>query len=173
MEGSSKTIRPWQWAGVVLVGLAVLQMSCGTIIYPERRGQKAGDLDVGVVLLDGACLLVFVIPGIVAYAVDFSTGAIYLPPNRSRERSSDKKYDEVRIPPSELTPQRIEQVVYEHTGKSVDLHGRDFRTVRIENLDRFTPQDAAKLEASATASPGFDELMSYHHGDTESTENRK
>ena len=54
-------------------------VSCGTILYPERRGQKAGRLDVGVVLLDGLGLLFFLIPGVIAFAVDFATGTIYLP----------------------------------------------------------------------------------------------
>ncbi|MFK8048460.1 MAG: hypothetical protein AB8B81_08505 [Halioglobus sp.] len=35
-----------------LVGGVVLQLAaCGTIIYPERKGQIKGQLDVGVVAL--------------------------------------------------------------------------------------------------------------------------
>ena len=32
-------------------------MGCGTLLYPERRGQRAGHLDVGVTILDGIGLL--------------------------------------------------------------------------------------------------------------------
>lgn len=53
---------------------------CGTLLHGERRGQPHSDqLDWGVVVLDSLGLLLFVIPGIAAFAVDFSTGAIYLP----------------------------------------------------------------------------------------------
>lgn len=52
---------------------------CGTLLYPERRGQTGGRLDTGVVVLNGLGLLLFLVPGLIAFAVDFSTGAIYLP----------------------------------------------------------------------------------------------
>jgi len=41
--------------------------------------QDADHIDPAVVLLDGALLLVFVVPGVVAFAVDIATGAIYQP----------------------------------------------------------------------------------------------
>src|SRR5580700_12189684 len=66
---------------LVLVAAFSLQAaSCGTIIHPERWGQpRTGPLDPSIVVLDGLGVLLFVIPGIVAFVVDFSTGAIYLP----------------------------------------------------------------------------------------------
>src|SRR4029077_13755883 len=60
--------------------LALQVVSCGTLLYPERRGQPVGPLDAGVVALDAVGLLLFFVPGIVAFAVDFATGTIYLPP---------------------------------------------------------------------------------------------
>ena len=53
--------------------------SCGTLLYPERRGQTSGRIDPGVAVMDGVLLVFFIVPGVLAYAVDFSTGAIYLP----------------------------------------------------------------------------------------------
>ena len=50
---------------------------CGTIFYPENRG-KTSNINVTVAVLDGIGLIFFVIPGVIAYAVDFTTGAIYL-----------------------------------------------------------------------------------------------
>jgi len=50
---------------------------CGTILYPERRGQTGGHVDVGVAVMDGVWCLVFLIPGVVAFIVDFGNGAIY------------------------------------------------------------------------------------------------
>jgi hypothetical protein len=57
-------------------------VGCGTILHPERRHQPpGGGLDWGIVALDTLGLLLFFIPGVIAFAVDFTTGAIYLPPN--------------------------------------------------------------------------------------------
>jgi hypothetical protein len=50
---------------------------CGTILYPERRGRTGGHVDVGVAVMDGLWCLVFIIPGVVAYIVDFGNGTIY------------------------------------------------------------------------------------------------
>lgn len=54
-------------------------VACGYFLYPERVGQKAGKIDPTVVILDAAGLLFGILPGVVAFAVDLSTGAIYLP----------------------------------------------------------------------------------------------
>ncbi|HEU4430607.1 MAG TPA: hypothetical protein VFT98_17740 [Myxococcota bacterium] len=61
------------------------QLACGTILYPERRGQKSGRIDPAVAIMDGIGLLLFLIPGLAAFAVDFATGAIYLPGGRRGE----------------------------------------------------------------------------------------
>lgn len=57
-------------------GLIALN-SCGTLIYPERRGRGGSHLDPQVVIMDGLLCLLFILPGVIAFAVDFSTGAIY------------------------------------------------------------------------------------------------
>jgi hypothetical protein len=50
---------------------------CGAIFYPERHGNTR-DVDPKVAVLDAVGLIFFLIPGVVAYAVDFTTGCIYL-----------------------------------------------------------------------------------------------
>ncbi|MEW6073970.1 MAG: hypothetical protein AB1726_15420 [Planctomycetota bacterium] len=65
--------------------LLFLQITaCGTLMFEERRGQSGGKIDPNVVILDGLGLLFFIVPGLVAYIVDFTTGAIYLPPGEER-----------------------------------------------------------------------------------------
>jgi hypothetical protein len=64
--------------------------SCGTILYPERRGIRGGELDAAIVILDAVGLLFFVIPGIIAFAVDFDTGCIYIG-NKGRRHSYNEK----------------------------------------------------------------------------------
>jgi hypothetical protein len=65
---------------MLLLLMLAHSLGCGTLLYPERRGQPVGKLDIWVVLLDSIGLVYFVVPGLVAFAVDFTTGAIYLPP---------------------------------------------------------------------------------------------
>ena len=78
-----------------LIGAVALSSSasalagCGTILYPERRGQSAGRLDPAVVVLDGIGLLFFFVPGVIAFAVDFNNGTIYLPNTQSSDKASD------------------------------------------------------------------------------------
>jgi hypothetical protein len=65
---------------ILIVAILMVQLTgCGTILYPERKGQKSGTIDSGVVVLDAIGLLVFVIPGIIAFIVDANNGTIYLP----------------------------------------------------------------------------------------------
>lgn len=55
------------------------QAGCGTLLYPERQGQSGVNVDPTILILNGIGLLFFVVPGLVAFAVDFSNGTIYLP----------------------------------------------------------------------------------------------
>ena len=65
---------------VLAVTLAIESASCGTVLHPERCGRAhSGALDPSIVVLDGLGVLVFLVPGVVAFIVDFSTGAIWLP----------------------------------------------------------------------------------------------
>jgi hypothetical protein len=63
----------------ICIVLIVQLTGCGTILYPERKGQKNGKIDAGVAILDGIGILLYIIPGVIAFAVDFYNGTIYLP----------------------------------------------------------------------------------------------
>ena len=108
--------------------------SCGTMLYPERRGQTAGKIDVAVVLLDGLGLLLFVVPGVIAFVVDFSTGAIYLPPESSR-LEYDKIHDmEVtKIGREALTQDKIQLLIAHKTGHTVDLTSPGVKVTHFSN----------------------------------------
>jgi hypothetical protein len=146
-------IRPWgRIAGTLTVCGAVFLASCGTLLYPDRRGQPAGRLDVGVVVLDGIGLLVFLVPGIIAFAVDFSTGAIFLPPDHAMlDPGMGAELRKVPVHPAELTPERVEAVVFEQTGKAVNLQPGGYRAMRLQRLDQFTPEVVAELQADPHA----------------------
>jgi len=65
---------------VLVFAVLIVQLAgCGTLMYPERKGQKGGRIDVGIAVLDGIGLLAYLVPGIIAYALDFNNGTIYLP----------------------------------------------------------------------------------------------
>ena len=57
-----------------------LVSSCATILFPERRGQPHGKLDPNALVMDAGMLIFWIVPGVVAFLVDYATGAIYLPP---------------------------------------------------------------------------------------------
>ncbi|MCI0335064.1 MAG: hypothetical protein L0228_17790 [Planctomycetes bacterium] len=125
---------------ITVAGSFSLVAGCGTILYPERRNQPpGGNLDWGIVALDGVGLLLFFIPGVIAFAVDFTTGAIYLPPDGYGDAGLPA-YDglgEVQVPPQELTPQRLEQVASQHAGRDVRLVRGEFLTAPLTKLADF------------------------------------
>ena len=50
-------------ASILLSTTLVTQLAaCGTVFYPERRGQISGEIDPGVAILNGIGLLFYVIP---------------------------------------------------------------------------------------------------------------
>jgi hypothetical protein len=79
---------------------------CGTIMHPERRGQPAGPIDWKVVALDGIGLFLFFVPGVIAFAVDFATGAIYLPPEQYSSAAAPAKTPLVSV---EVPRERLNQ----------------------------------------------------------------
>lgn len=109
-------------AALTVLCLSTQLLGCGTILYPERRGQPAGKLDAQIVILDGIGLLFFLVPGVVAFAVDFSTGAIYLPKggkSRIGEVLSRMEVDEEPFRARSI--EDVEQIVRDRLGIEVDL----------------------------------------------------
>lgn len=123
------------------VGSLGLVTGCGTILYPERRYQPHGEVDLKVVALDTLGLLLFFIPGVISFAVDFTTGAIYLPPNPpvafDGPPAKDQPLVSVQVPQKELTQQRLEQVASRHAGRDVRLVAGEYDTAPLAKLDDF------------------------------------
>ena len=118
----------------LFVGIVSVQLiSCGTLIYPERRGQRTGHLDVGVVLMDTIGLFFFIIPGVVAFAVDFSTGAIYLPDEKNTTKctSISNNLRVVKFRRGHLTPQKLEALLRKEIGRDVHLGDTRLKIVRL------------------------------------------
>lgn len=136
---------------------ASLLAGCGMIIHPERRNQPpGGSMDWSIFALDAVGLLLFFIPGVIAFAVDFSTGAIYLPPEQygaTGRSAKDQSLVTVNVPQKELTPQRLEQVASQHAGRDVRLVAGEYDTAPLSKLDDFwTTREKLAASRSESAS---------------------
>lgn len=76
--------------GAVAAALMTQLTACGTLFWPDRRGQIEGRIDPVVAALDGIGILFYVIPGLIAFGVDFATGAIYLNDGKTAQISPEK-----------------------------------------------------------------------------------
>jgi hypothetical protein len=126
---------------VLICGVLIFQLvGCGTIMYPERKGQKSGRIDSGVAILDGIGLLFFFIPGIIAYAVDFSNGTIYLPGTLS---SLDvKNLKQVKFDTKHSSMASIQEIVKKETGCNVKLYQSQMKITKLESVDEMMVQFA-------------------------------
>ena len=127
----------------VLGSMEAASSGCGTILYPERIGQPAWPLDWKVVALDTLGLLLFFVPGVIAFAVDFMNGTIYLPPGypgyygKGEQDATHAKLVAIEVPPDELNRARIEQVVSKHVARDVSLADGAYRTRKLQSVDDF------------------------------------
>ncbi len=126
----------------LLVALLILQMSaCGFLRYPERQGQKKGQIDAGVAVLDAAALIFFIVPGVIAFAVDFATGAIYLPPGQSKSKLfAENRIVTVWLDLKDLNQVNIEAVVAGHTGHRISLSGPNIELSKLKNKGEIVHQ---------------------------------
>jgi hypothetical protein len=148
---------------ILVATLALQSESCGTIMHPDRWGQpRTGPLDPTVVILDGIGVLLFVIPGLVAFVVDFSTGAIYLPgpayypappgypagpypppgaypvpmaPPAGGPPPTPVPMTRIDNDPATLNKEKIQAIVRAQTGHDIDLDSADVGVQRVKNVD--------------------------------------
>ena len=127
---------------ICLCAVFTLQlMGCGTLMYPERRGQRGGSLDAGVAVLDGLGLLFGIIPGVIAFAVDFSNGSIYLPAGRIGSLDL-KNIKEVKFDPKHTSLVSIEKIIKDHTGYEVKFGQDNIRLSKLKSLNDMREQFA-------------------------------
>jgi len=125
---------------------------CGTILYPERRGQPAGLLDWKIVALDAIGLLFFFVPGVIAFAVDFNNGTIYLPPGECVGRSprpDERRLFTRHVPSGELSISGVQRIVSTHLAQPFELTPGTYTTRPLAKLDEFWPtRDECASEAA-------------------------
>ncbi|HVW02985.1 MAG TPA: hypothetical protein VHB77_21675 [Planctomycetaceae bacterium] len=122
-------------------GVSLAAVGCGTIMHPERRGQPAGRLDWSIVALDALGLLLFFIPGVIAFAVDFNNGTIYLPPEYGPPAAAapppGRRLSSIRIPGLRRTQQSLEEAIAVHTGRQIELAPGKYRSEELQSIDQF------------------------------------
>ncbi|MEE2879623.1 MAG: hypothetical protein VX593_11510 [Pseudomonadota bacterium] len=142
MDQSRRRLLVLAGTGAIAAPLA----GCGTILYPERRGQTGGRLDTAVVILDGLGLLLFLVPGIIAFAVDFGSGAIYLPGGSRAE--ADDEMNTYRFA-GKLTEEKFDEA-YEHQyGEPRDWAFEDAQRIEVSDVEDMHRKLAA-IHASGT-----------------------
>lgn len=120
-----------------LIAVLIFQLTgCGTLLYPERRGQRAGRLDVGVVVLDAIGLFFFLIPGVIAFAVDFSNGSIYLP------SSTMSQLIKIPFDPKKTDLAGIEKIIRSETGQDVRLNQQPIEVTRLGSYEEMNARFA-------------------------------
>jgi len=76
---------------VFLLFCVVSVQSCSVLIYPERDGKTIGKVNSKVLKLNDMALVLYLIPGTIAFAADLSTGAIYLPAKGTKNAPASNK----------------------------------------------------------------------------------
>lgn len=124
-------------AALLASSLLAQLAGCGTLFYPERRGQLNGQIDPAVAALNAVGILFYVVPGLIAFAIDFASGAIYLP---------DGRYS--------VAPERLRDAI----GADGRIDRAQLHAILQEQLARDLPLDDPRLIQQAG---GIEQLAAY------------
>ena len=118
--------------------LTFQSLACGTFLHPERVGQTRGRLDPAIVALDAAGLLLFLVPGLIAFGIDFYNGTIYLPEHEYRGQSPDAipadGWTAIPLDREINSPEEMEAYLSEKTGQQIRLDQSYLRVTKHESL---------------------------------------
>ena len=111
--------------GAVAAALMTQLTACGTLFWPDRRGQIEGRIDPVVAALDAIGILFYVIPGLIAFGVDFATGAIHLNDGKT----------------AQISPERLQPAV----GRDGKVDNPKLQAILETELGRSLPLDDPRL----------------------------
>jgi hypothetical protein len=130
--------------GALVVALLTQLSACGSIFFPDRRGQIEGKIDPVVAGLDAIGLLFYIIPGLIAFGIDFATGAIYFPEGQSAQVDPQKLQDTIGTD-GKVDNVRLKALIETETGRTLPLD--DPRLIQhkgsLQQLAAFGLQPAA------------------------------
>lgn len=112
---------PSRLIGGALIAVLLTQISaCGSIFYPDRRGQIDGKIDPAIAALNAFGLLFYIIPGVIAFAVDFATGAIYYGPGEHAQVDPQKLQPAIN-PDGSVDNLKLQAIIKTKLGRSLPL----------------------------------------------------
>ena len=106
--------------GVVMAALFTQLTACGSIFFPDRRGQIDGKIDPMIAVLDAVGLLFYVIPGLIAFGIDFATGAIYFPNGQTAQVAPDELQQAVDAN-GKVDNLKLQAILEKQLGRSLPL----------------------------------------------------
>lgn len=130
--------------GLLVATLTTQLTACGTLFFPDRRGQIEGRIDPAVAAMNAIGVLFYVLPGLIAFAIDFATGAIYLPGGTTAQVNPEDLRNLVDAD-GQVDQARLKALILEQTGHNLPID--DPRLIRhngsAEQLAAFGLQPAA------------------------------
>ncbi|HZX18031.1 MAG TPA: polyribonucleotide nucleotidyltransferase [Pseudomonas sp.] len=106
--------------GLIVAALLTQLTACGTLFFPDRRGQIEGRIDPMVAGLNAIGILFYVIPGLIAFGIDFATGAIYLPGGMTSQVDPQDLQNVVDAD-GKVDPIKLKALIEVQTGHSLPL----------------------------------------------------
>lgn len=178
---------PYVFAQAALVVTVYSTTGCGTVLHPERRNRAhSGQIDWKIAAMNGLGLVLFFVPGVIAFAVDFYTGAIYLPAGHansgrgSGEPQGDSVAAQTGSPSAvtadsatHLTSDRTPRLAWQRLGlKRIEVPREQLTPRRIEQIVREqSGQEVSLDDAHARLSQlpridQFNEQLRQHRSDS-------
>lgn len=115
------------------IAILVTQLSgCGVLLHPEREGQRGEKIDPAIAILDAAGLVLFIVPGLIAFGVDFYYGTIYLPNSASVDLDEDELNMLKKLDQSERMD-ALAKIVSDKTGQQVAA--KDLQSYQANSVD--------------------------------------
>lgn len=106
--------------GILAAALLTQLTACGTLFFPDRRGQIEGRIDPVVAGLNAIGILFYVLPGLIAFGIDFATGAIYLPDGQTAQ-VDPQDLKQVVDADGNVDPAKLKALIEVQTGHSLPL----------------------------------------------------
>jgi hypothetical protein len=107
--------------GLLVAALFTQLTACGTLFFPDRRGQIEGRIDPVVAGLNAIGILFYVLPGLIAFGIDFATGAIYLPGGLTAQVAPQDLQNLVDAD-GKIDPLKLKALIEVQTGHSLPLN---------------------------------------------------
>ncbi len=144
-DASSAVLSRREFQGLAVGWIAAASAGCGTLMYPERRGQsRTGGIDWTVAGMDAIGLVFFLVPGVIAFAVDYHNGSLFLPEG-SASTSEKRTLRTVKLSSPHPSLEEMVAALSIEMGEQLALDAGSFITRKMESLDEFWSTEQALI----------------------------